>query len=172
MKSQIICQNSKRRLGGFLTVEIMLAFSLMTIFIISTFTLTSSMMALKVWSVNELDRLEKSAHDFNAGIYEVQADYGNDTKIVSNSLFDMAKSDFVESVGRNSCNPRIYFDKDKVLYFNAGINTGSSNPSTDLEVRNGTIYLTTDSNTLSAPDLYILDANIPADIKIAGHITE
>ena len=126
MKSQIILQNR-----GFLTAEIMLAFSLMTIFTISTFTLMSSVGELKVWSLNELERLE------------------SEPSIIT-------YSDYILDFGRNSCSVKIDFDEDKINYFPEGSSIGVSNKSSDIEVRNGIIYLTADATSLSPQDFFII----------------
>ncbi len=115
-------------------MEILLAFSLFTLFAISTFSLESSMAKLKIWSLKELDIM--SATQFT----------------------DPSASDYMEEWGRNSCGSRFDFDPNRYSYFNQGINIGSGNISTDIEVRNGMVYLTADSTISSDPDLFIIDA--------------
>ncbi|HEY9583758.1 MAG TPA: hypothetical protein VJI66_02240 [Candidatus Paceibacterota bacterium] len=137
MKSQIILQNR-----GFLTTEIMLAFSLMTIFTISTFTLLFSTQELKMWSLNELERLESEPLVY-------------------------AYSDYIEDFGRNSCLDKIDFDEDKIKYFPDGLSIGLSNKSSDIEVRNGIIYLTADATSLSPHDFFIIDSR---DMSIISSI--
>lgn len=161
MKSQIIFQNrikNTRKLhGGFLTMEILLAFSIFTLFTVSTFVLSSSMQELKIWSIEELDRMKILSNDIINNINLKKVAYGNDTSIFSNYLFSMAKSDYIESWGRNSCYQRFEFNKDKVQYFPQGTDLGISNPSTDIEVRNSIAYLSADSTTATRPDLFIID---------------
>lgn len=172
MKSQTIFQNNIRisPSKGFVIVEIMIAFSVFIFFTVSTFSLVSSMNALRIWSIKELDRMEKLVSDFNNGAYENVIRYGNDSFINSNALFSLSKSDYIKAWGRNTCDRNLNFDKEKIKYFDKGIDVASSNPSTDLEVRSGIVYLTTDSNTASYPDFYIVDTKDASSPKIMSSI--
>jgi hypothetical protein len=176
MKLQTIYQNrfstvcssvySSRR--GFLTIEIMLAFSLFTLLTISTFTLSFSMQTLRQWSIKELEKMESLVMSFDEGIFDNSYDYGNETKVLENSLFRISKSDYKRAWGRNSCNPRIDFNNKTLKYYSDGIDIGLSNPSTDLEVRNDYVYLTADSSTSQSPDFLILNIKNPQNISIVS----
>lgn len=178
MKLQITYQNKNRLDGitgrcesrGFLTVEIMLAFSLFTLFTISTFTLSSSMQSLREWSIRELEKMKSSVLSFDRGEFDNSSYYGNETKILENDMFRIAKSDYKKAWGRNSCNPRFEIDYEKLKYYPNGIDIGLSNPSTDLEVRNDIVYLTADSSISSSPDFLILNIKNPLDISIISSI--
>ena len=169
MKLQIIFQNSFYK-KGFLTAEIMLAFSLFILFTISTFTLLASMQRLKTLSLKELDKMKDFVYKMDNSIDLAIVQYGNDSQVLSNYLFTLSKSDYVESWGRNSCNSRINFDQNKIKYFPNGIDMGISNASTDIEVRNGIVYLTADSATLSKPDFFIINAKNPANPVIISSL--
>lgn len=158
MKSQIIFLKSHRYSSGFLIMEIMLAFSLFILFSISTFYLLSSIQIMKEWSIKTLNEMKERVELMDIGIIDSTIPYGNDTNIISNSLFLKTKSDYIESWGRNSCFPRIYFNKNNAKYFVGSLDIGSSNPSTDIEVRNDIVYLTANSNSSLPPDFFIIDA--------------
>jgi hypothetical protein len=158
MKSQTIFQNR-----GFLTVEVMIAFSLLTLFIISTFTLSSTVQSMKVFSINLLDKLENSVHEADqfikndwSGDIETE-NLGNDTRVYRFDPFRIAHSNYQNGWGRDNCDPRIDFKNDEYEYIPSEIDIGIGNPSTDMEVRNGMVYLVADSSTASKPDLFIID---------------
>ncbi len=145
MKSQITLAN-KRTLqktninfigkeDGFLTMEILLAFSIFTLFAISTFTLESSISHLRIWSLKELDSI-------------ANADYA-----------DSSLSDYRESWGRNNCDIYLRFDNNSQspVYFPEGIDIGGGNVSTDIEARNGIVYLTADATISAYADLFIIN---------------
>jgi hypothetical protein len=171
MRSQTIYQNNvkvsgskmKIRNRGFMIVEVMLAFSIFTIFTISIFSLDLSMQRLKIWSLNELDRMELLVRDFDRGIYASSTMYGNSTMRYSNRIFTLAHSNYSDAWGRGTCYPRLSFDPGHVKEYTTGINTGVGNYSSDIEVRHDVVYLSTDSSNVSLPDLYIVD-NSDADI--------
>ncbi|MDO8430747.1 MAG: hypothetical protein Q7S72_02055 [Candidatus Taylorbacteria bacterium] len=139
-------------------MEIMLAFSLFILFTLSTFILSRSMQELKIWSLKELDKMEKLVFEIDSGIGLNKIVYGNDSSILSNDLYRISESDYVGAWGRNSCDVRIKFDQSKIDYSSTGIDMGLSNPSTDIEVRNSIVYLTADSATASRSDFFIIDA--------------
>ena len=150
---------------GFLTMEIMLAFSLMILFTISTFTLSSSMQKLKQWSLVELDKLKLSVKKMDELVknrfadisrYEVIA-YGNDTKRIYIDPLIINHSDYETAWGRDSCDPRLDFNENNIKYFKYGIDIGTGNASTDIEVRNGIIYLVADSSSSAQKDFFIID---------------
>jgi hypothetical protein len=153
MKSPITSQNN-----GFLIMEVMIAFSLFILFTLSTFTLITSMQQLKVWSINELIKIEKAIYDIDNRIDISLEDYGNDTVIFINKLFKISDSNYQNSWGRDSCNTRITFNPNHILYLNTGVDLGSGNPSTDIEVRNSIVYLTADSTTVPRSDFFIIDS--------------
>lgn len=151
MRSQIILQNSTQ---GFLTMEVMLSFSLMILFMISTFTLYSSMQELKMWSVKALNQLKDNVTNIESS--NIVSMYGNDTKISSEGYLSVAHSDYENAWGRNSCEPRLFIDED-YEYFSGGVDIGTGNISTDLEVRNDIAYLVADSTASSQQDFFIID---------------
>lgn len=166
MKLQIIYRNSK----GFLVLEVMLAFSLFTLFTISTFYLAGSMDGLKIWSLKELDKIKEFSHNIWNDIDTKKSMYGNDSQISSNELFEIVRSDYINSWGRNSCSNRIRFDEDKIRLYTDGVDLGASNISSDMEVRNGFVYLSTDSTSPSPSDLYIIDARNHSSLTIISSL--
>lgn len=162
MKLQIIYQNNK----GFLLLEVMLAFSLFILFTISTFYLTGSMDGLKIWSVKELEKIKDLSYKIRNDIGTTKTLYGNDSKISSNELFEIVHSDYVNSWGRNSCANRIGFNKDKIHYYPNGISMGTSNVSSDMEVRNGFVYLSADSTLSSPDDIFIIDVRNHSSLSV------
>jgi len=169
MRLQIIYRNRIKD-SGFMMVEVMLAFSIFTIFTISIFTLNSSMQRLKIWSVNELQKMKILVADFDNGVYASSTLYGNNTKIYSNDLFRISKSDYGKAWGREVCYPRLSFDQINFDSYLNGINTGLGNVSTDIEVRNDIVYLSTDSSTASSPDFYVIDNTDPGKPTILSSL--
>lgn len=159
-------------------MEVMLAFSLMTIFTITTFTFNASMQELHSWSLNALDNLKKNIEDIdvlvNSGFTNIDnihvSLFGNDTKIFSSGSISLAHSDYKNAWGRDSCYPDIVLSESNPVYFSEGIDIGVSNISSDIEVRNGVVYLTADSALSSEHDLFIIDARDLLDLKIISSI--
>jgi len=167
MRLQITYQNSKW-ISGFMIVEVMLAFSIFTLFTISIMTLNSSMQRLKIWSINELEKMKLLVVDFDSGVYASSTPYGNTTKIYSNDLFRLSRSDYIKGWGREFCYPILSFDEASLESYLNGINIGIGNNSTDIEVRNDFIYLSADSSTASMPDLFIIDNTNPNNPTIVS----
>ncbi len=136
-------------INGFLLLEIMIAFSLMTLFLISSLTLSETMQALYHQAEKNLEKLEAEIPNLE-----------NQYKL----------SDYSREWGRDNCYENIYFNSENITLYSQGIDLGIGNISTDIEVRNGIIYLTTDSSILSAPDFYIIDARDPASSSIISSI--
>ena len=153
---------------GFLTVEIIIAFSLFILFTISTFALDSSIRQLKTWSVNRLAYIKESSEKLNISTTTLM--YGNDSTIISSGPFSITTSDFANAWGQSSCSPRITFDKNKTALYTSGISLGTGNKSTDVEVRNSIVYVTADSSTQSQSDFFIIDATIPTSTKIVSSL--
>lgn len=126
------------------------------------------MQKLRIWSVNELTRIASSTIEMDLGVNLMYRQAGNYTKILSNEIFSKAVSDYQSAWGQDSC----YLAREikNTVLFKEGVNIGSNNPSTDIEVRNGTVYLSTDSTNSSVPDIYILDSTIPSNISIISSI--
>jgi hypothetical protein len=171
MKLQIILVNRGYQSvpGGFIMMEIILAFSLFSLFTISYFTLNSSMQSIKVWSINELDSLKSSVHKMDNLINTNLIDkisssthYGNFSKLFNINDLSIIKSDLVNSWGSTNCSSRIFFNPSKTYYHPDGIFLGSGNISTDMEIRNSIIYLVTDSSTQSQADFFIIDSTNPS----------
>jgi hypothetical protein len=147
-------------------MEIILAFSLFTFFTISIFTLNTSLLQIRKWSSDELvdmkDKIKKLDLYIKTRIIKepsfLFSMYGNESTQVSIDPFDVILSGYESAYGRNTCSPRINFKKSNILYHPNGIMLGTGNSSTDIEVRNSIVYLSTDSSVSSKPDLYIIDA--------------
>ena len=162
---------------GFLTVEIMIAFSLFALFTISTSALDSSMQNLKIWSSKELNNLKILADEMNLylkngtiGKDTVFSDYGNDSSKIFIGSLNITKSDFVNSWGSPSCSQRINFDSMKVALFSQGVSLGSGNVSTDIEARDSFAYITANSSTMLQSDFFIIDASDSSNPKIISSI--
>ncbi len=168
MRSQITYLNNIY--GGFLTMEIMIAFSLFILFTLSVFTLSLSMQKLKIWSLSELERMRDLVYKIDRKIGLDSSSYGNDSNILSNNLFSFSQSNYVESWGRNTCNPALTFNQNNTHYFSGGVDIGAGNLSTDLEVRNYIVYLTADSSLSSAPDFFIIDTKNPSSPSIVSSL--
>lgn len=162
----------------------MIAFSLMTLFIVSAVTLSTTSKRLREQAVERLKRLEVVTAEISTFVPTTTRPYGNDTKEVTVDPFTILYSTYQSGWGRDSCNPRIDFDPDKMVLFSQGVDLGVGNTSTDIEVRNGIAYLTADGSSASSPDLYIINVRNPASpyvmsslntgpgisaLEIAGH---
>ncbi len=150
---------------GFMMIEIILAFSLFSLFTISYFTLNLSMQSLKIWSIKELNLLKNSVFQLDNFIKNEninknfnQINYGNYSKLINLNDLSIVKSNFVDSWGSSNCLSRINFDLSKIQYYSNGVFLGTGNISTNIEVRNSVIYLTTDSNVQSQSDFFIIDS--------------
>lgn len=151
-------------------MEIMLAFSLMILFTVSTFALSSSMHGLKIWSIHKLGELKERTHladlmianTFQDTIGYSSVQYGNDTQQVFVEPFVLNHSNYEKAWGRSSCNSHLSFDEDAIEYYPEVIDIGAGNASTDIEVRNGIVYLAADSTSASAKDFIIIDTRDPS----------
>jgi uncharacterized secreted protein with C-terminal beta-propeller domain len=141
--------------NGFLTIEIIIAFSLFILFTISAFTLDTTMKQLKVWSTNRLVYIKDSAEKLYTSTTTIK--YGNDSRIVSSGPFSITQSDYINAWGQSSCSPRITFDKNKLTLNTTGINLGTGNMSTDIDARDSTAYLTANGSNQAQPDFYMVD---------------
>ncbi len=146
MKSRITSVINNR---AFLLLEIMIAFSLMTLFLISSLTLGETMQRL-------YNQAEKNLINLENRIPELESKY--------------VYSDYSEAWGRDNCYEYIHYNLSKFILYSQGIELGINNISTDIEVRNSIIYLTTDSSILSAPDFYIINAENPQSPYIISSI--
>jgi hypothetical protein len=169
MRLRTTYQNSKDG-SGFMIVEVILAFSILTLFTISIFALNSSMQRLQIWSISELEKLKILVKDFDNETYASSTVYGNNSVVYSNELFRLSKSDYKKSWGRDTCYPRLQFDENKVNSYLNGINIGIGNNSTDIEVRNDFVYLSADSSVASMPDFYIIDNTNPSSPSIVSSL--
>ncbi|MDP3962487.1 MAG: hypothetical protein Q8Q03_01300 [bacterium] len=143
MKSQITSA-VKIQNRGFLIMEMMIAFSIMTLFLSSAVMLSATMQSLRMQAVKELENLERFT-------------------------FAPVLSDYANAWGRDSCSASFFFNPKKTFLHSSGLNI-SSNPSTDLEVRNGIAYFTADSPVGSSPDFYIADMRDPESPFIISSI--
>ncbi len=183
MKLQIILQNNfpNVRTSGFLIPEAMIAFSLMTLFLISALVLSATMQKLRETGVKSLEDVKKSInnadyflahHAFASTTRFSETPYGNDTRQFEIGPLTILSSDTQVGWGRDSCNPRIAFNEQQqnIHLYSQGVDLGSGNVSTDLEARNGFVYLTADSATASDPDIYIVDARNPTSSHIISSL--
>ncbi len=154
----------------------MLAFSIMILFVISSFTLESSIQELRGWSLEELEKLKTAVqdadrlikNDFNG--FSGSGYFGNETRFFLIYPFSLVHSDFKEAWGRSSCYPRLEFDEDRASYFSDGVDIGTGNASTDIEARNGVAYLTADSTSSTAMDFFIVNANDASSLRIMSSL--
>jgi len=126
---------------GFLLPEIMIAFSLMTLFLVSSLALSATSQGLREQALKKLERLPTMLSD-----------------MASSSLL---RQNYAEEWGRDNCSTRLTFDKDesfdRTSLYSKGTDLGSGNTSTDIEVRNGVAYVTADSGNTMLPDFFIMD---------------
>lgn len=156
MKSQIISAHKKAD-QGFLLPEAMIAFSLMTLFLVSALALSSTMEKLRVQAIHHLERLEYSIANISSTTLYIEKPYGNDTREISIDPVTLLFSDYQNGWGRGGCDPRLSYDPAKVTLYAQGTDLGTGNISTDLEVRNNIAYITADGGSASSPDLFIVD---------------
>ncbi len=150
-----------------MTIEIMLAFSLLILFTISTFDLASSVIVMKKFLLKTLESLEIStqkadkliASNFDDLSGFLTSKYGNHTNIFRLEPLTITSSNYAQAWGRDNCNPRLTMNLNENEYFSEGLDIGFGNASTDIEVRNGIAYLTADSATANKDDLFIVDTN-------------
>ncbi len=155
---------------GFLMSEIMVAFVLMTLLLTSAVVLSSSMNELRRLAVRKLERLEWVAGNMASTTLFTHALYGNDTVEKKLDPITITESDYITAWGRDTCDPRLVFSPEKVNLYSQKVNIGAGNASTDVEVRNGIAYISSDSATAALPDFYILDVHNPASPLIISSI--
>ncbi len=161
-------------------MEMMLAFSLMTLFLTSAIALSATMQELRYQAIRELKNLELALANTSSSTLQAKKKYGNDSEEIIVEPLTMLLSNYTTAWGRDGCS--VEFSDDFDLYF-PSLNI-SNNPPTDIEVRNGVAYITTDSATASMPDVYIIDMGDPelpitmsslntgpglSSLEIAGH---
>ncbi len=159
---------------GFLIPEIMMAFSLMTLFLTSAIILSSTMQSLHDQAIRHLENLEFATHAIASSTL-AKKPYGNDSQETFLNPFTLLQSDYINAWGRDNCNPRLssspIFDSAKInFYYPTSLNLGAGNTSTDIEVRNGIAYLTADSASASSPDFYIIDMRNPTSPVILSSL--
>lgn len=155
---------------GFLLGEIMLAFSLMTLFITSAIVLSATMEHLHAEGVEQLENVEYASMSLASSTLRTSRPYGNDTIEYFLDPLTNLQSDYHTSWGRETCDPRLTFDIEKVEIFSNGIDLGSGNISTDIEVRHGIAYLSADSSTAGAGDIYIVNLSNPESPVIISYL--
>jgi hypothetical protein len=169
---------------GFLIAEIMIAFSLLTLFSISTITLLTSTTALREFSFKKLERLSFVTMNISSSTLFSKSNYGNDSRVSHLDPLTLVDSDFANAWGRETCDPRDLLDTTKTLHIYQNSQLDLGNSGTDLEVRNRIVYLATDSSIAGLPDLYIWNTEDPhypyllsvlnsgpgfSAIEVAGH---
>jgi hypothetical protein len=148
----------------------MLAFAFMTLFLTSSIILSTTMEALHREAVSQLEKMSYASSYISSSTLVSKLSYGNDTVQSILDPLTMLETDYRNAWGRDSCDPRLAFDASKIQLYNTGVNLGSNNPSTDLEVRNNIGYLSTDGTTASAPDFYIVDLTNPNSPSIISSL--
>ncbi|MEK7095310.1 MAG: hypothetical protein AAB917_01480 [Patescibacteria group bacterium] len=164
MRLPTTLQNNRE---GFLVYEVMIAFSLMTLFIISTIALKATMQELHLFSIKRLENLKSAVSGLASSS---QGLYGNDTKETKIGPLTILSSDYDNAWGRDSCKARFPFGSDKIKLYFHGIDLGLGNLSTHVEARHGFVYLTADSAVGSASDFYIIDARSPTSSQIISSL--
>ncbi len=154
MKSPITLVNKSGRNSGFLLPEIIIAFSLMTLFLVSTTILSATMHALHAQAEKNLENIPGAISGLASS---TKNSYGNDSYESSSTPLTLLSSDYIKGWGRDNCYPRLVFDPVKIKSYDLTTYLGAGNIPTDLEVRNGIAYVTTDSTTATAPDFFIID---------------
>lgn len=139
----------------------MLAFAFITLLLTSTLILSATMQALHQEGVEQLQNIEYTSMNLaSTTLYSTEL-YGNDTlKYYLDPLVNL-ESDYKTAWGRDTCDPRLTFDAEKTQIYDSGIDLGSNNISTDLEVRNSIAYLSADGTNAASSDLYIVDMTNP-----------
>ncbi len=177
MKSQIIYKNKIYR--GFLIFEIMIAFLFFTLTIVSIYSLHRITLGLNTITINNIEDIPNyikeinifdQNFDFKSSSKYFQTLYGNFSKLYEVGIFTILKSDYESAYGSDNCNVRFNLDPKNIVIHGAGFNIGEYNMSTDIEVRNGYVYMTADSSVQNNPDLYILDANDPDNIHLISSL--
>ncbi len=163
MKSQIIFQNNK----AFVLAEIMIAMSLFSIFVITILTFESSIKGLKILSDRELAHIKEN--DFEKISTTTFKMYGNFTKIYDMDLYETIQSDYRYLWGRDNCDTKINL-LNEYRFDNNGFDIGYNNISTDIETRNGYLYLTANSANTKDADLFILDIRQDNNYKIISKL--
>ncbi len=196
MRLQIIwgiddaCISSEK---GFLIPEMMLAFSLMTVFLVSAIILSSTMRSLRNQAIQHLEKLGGATRAMDLYLKEKtlasttfysMKQYGNDSYEMKIDPLTVLISNYSNAWGKDSCKARLNIDPTKLQLYSVGVNLGPGNASTDIEVRNSIAYLTADSAIAASPDLYIIDLHDPtapilmsslntgpglSTIEVAGH---
>ena len=168
MKSRIISAQNKN--SGFLLPEMIIAFSLLTLFLTSTITLYFSIHYLREDGIRHLDRLKQAISNI-ASLSEVTyIPYGNDSVRISSESLTLLRSDYANALGRDSCDIVFNLDLNNANLITGGLYLGSGNISTDIEVRNSIVYMTADSSISSAPDFYIIDMTEPHSPSIISSL--
>lgn len=177
MKLQIIYKNKYEK--GFLIFEIMISFSLFIIFTVSSMSLSYTNTYLRQKGIDIFEQIKKDVFEvnnyINSNAYSTSTPYfksyfGNFSNLYSFGQFDIIIPDLINSVGRDSCYPRMDFDRDKISFHTPMNLLPLGNNSMDMEVRNGFVYMTADSNQSSQPDFYIVDAQDQNNIHIVSSI--
>ena len=172
--------------GGFLLPEIMISFSLMTVFLISAIILSSTMQGLRRQAVEHLERLDDTTFlaDYfllnkvfaSSSISYMKKQYGNDTYEIDIEPVTLLISDYINAFGRDSCSPSLFSssstpsDFQDISLYSQGVDIGAGNMSTDIEVRNGIAYITADSSSSSASDFFIIDSTDPSSPSIISSL--
>lgn len=177
MKLQITCKNKYRK--GFLIFEIMISFSLFIIFTIYSMSLSHTNIYLRQKGIDifnkakdniiEIDSFIKS-NNYSTSSPEFKSYFGNFSILYNFDQFDFIIPDLVNSIGRDTCYPRFSFDINNISFYSPNNLLQQGNNSMDIEVRNGFVYLTADSNDTTLPDLYIFDVNDLNNIKLVSSI--
>jgi len=147
--------------AGLLSIDVLVALALSVIYV--------AFLSEANWSASEIFYRAKTKEDFLSAFEAGEADvslaktkYGNERKkeiysIASTSLkFERIIAEQEEFPGTSLCNPVFSRVKETVVHM---LPVDPEFPLTDIEVRNGVAYVSSDSSDASFPDLFIFRLN-------------
>lgn len=173
----------KKMCRGFLVLEVIIALGLFSICIFSTITLTFG--ARRMFNeANERATLLDTAYAVAAdptayGSQLTKSDYGNDAIISTFSTstvsltsncnyncnsnfqssigFNIMEPDTFSAYGKDTCPPILDFSNNAVSSTSVTLPIASTNSITDMSVKDGFAYISTNSSKSTDPDLFIFD---------------
>jgi hypothetical protein len=180
---------------GFLILEAIIALALFSICIFSTIALSFGSRRMFEEARDKetlLDQAALSVADLsNFDPQFAHADYGNDADIATFSAstssvlstsasssvfgsssisFNILEPDTFSAYGKDTCPPTLSFSNNTYSSTSAALPISPSNSVTDLSVKDGFAYISTDSSSSTDPDLFIFDMNDAADPKFVSSL--
>ncbi len=148
-------------------MEIMLAFTLATLFLIAFSSLSFSIQRLHESSLHmlrELDEKSMEAFDLVKSHFShthsfTSSPYGNYSSLYSSGAFKILDTTIDDAYGRSWCRHDISSDIQNASVLESGLDAGLFNMSTDMEVRDGIAYIAFDSASFPDKDFFIFDTN-------------